>query len=145
MSNPTYLTSTGTLAASGLRSIAATATDAGPRLVRFEYSQDSVSPESMMSSTMSTGECAGRHATLQRGGAQRAAADRRVPRDQNAHVEALRGPSVVEQPGGKSVEQVAVFTQLVRGPSERGRGPRSQDVLEHGHDLVPHSGPARLS
>ena len=42
------------LRGSGLRSSAATSTDAGPRVRRFDSSQDRVSPESMMSSTMST-------------------------------------------------------------------------------------------
>jgi len=54
MSNPTYRTSTLTFAASGLRRSVATSTDAAPRLRRFPSSQDSVSPESMMSSTMRT-------------------------------------------------------------------------------------------
>ena len=54
MSKPTYLTGTSTLTASGLRSRATTSTEAGLRAVRLRSSQDSVSPESMMSSTMST-------------------------------------------------------------------------------------------
>ena len=40
--------------ASGLRSSVHTSTDAGPRERRFSTSHESVSPESMMSSTMST-------------------------------------------------------------------------------------------
>src|SRR6266567_7443556 len=54
MSNPTYFTGTSTRIASGLRSSAQTSSDAGLRVIRFLHSQDSVRPESTMSSTTST-------------------------------------------------------------------------------------------
>src|SRR5690606_1632249 len=54
MSNPTHSTSMATLAASGLRSSVHTLREAGSREPRLEISQDRVSPESMMSSTIRT-------------------------------------------------------------------------------------------
>src|SRR3954468_11715952 len=49
-----YFTGTSRFKASGLRSNAQTSTDAGPRDFKLRRSQDSVSPESMMSSTSNT-------------------------------------------------------------------------------------------
>ncbi len=54
MSQPTYLTSTGIVSASGLRSSVQISTLAGRREERFEVSQDRVRPVSMISSTMTT-------------------------------------------------------------------------------------------
>src|SRR6476620_809064 len=54
MSNPTHLTSTSTLAASGLRSNVQISTEAGLRDSRLDLIHDRVSPESTMSSTIST-------------------------------------------------------------------------------------------
>src|SRR3954451_5758707 len=54
MSKPTYLVGTGTLTASGLRNNATTSTLAGCRDCRYFMSQDRVSPESTMSSTITT-------------------------------------------------------------------------------------------
>src|SRR5215207_1316539 len=54
MSKPMYFTGTSTLTASGLRSSAQTSSDAGWRPPRFLSSHESVSPESMMSSSTST-------------------------------------------------------------------------------------------
>ncbi len=54
MSKPTHSTSMATLAASGLRSRVQIFNESGSREPRLEISQDKVSPESMMSSTMRT-------------------------------------------------------------------------------------------
>ena len=54
MSKPTYFTGTFTWIASGLRSNATTSTLAAERLCRYLSSQDSVRPESTMSSTTIT-------------------------------------------------------------------------------------------
>src|SRR3954453_11924501 len=54
MSKPTHSTSMATFAASGLRSRVHTLSDSGSREPRLDSSQDSVTPESMMSSTIRT-------------------------------------------------------------------------------------------
>src|SRR3954451_11527158 len=54
MSKPTHSTSMATFAASGLRSRVQIFSDSGSREPRLEISQDSVRPESMMSSTIRT-------------------------------------------------------------------------------------------
>ncbi len=54
MSKPTYFTGTSTFTASGLRSSVHTSNDRGLRDCRFFSSHDRVSPESMMSSTITT-------------------------------------------------------------------------------------------
>jgi hypothetical protein len=54
MSNPTYLTGTVIFIASGLRNRVQISTEAGRRDCRLLTSQLNVSPESMMSSTIST-------------------------------------------------------------------------------------------
>ncbi len=54
MSKPTSRTSTSILTASGLRSRVTTSSEAGLRVLRLRISHDSVRPESMMSSTIST-------------------------------------------------------------------------------------------
>ena len=60
MSNPVYLTSTCICAEPGLRSMAQTASDAGPRDRRLPASQDSVSPGTPTAVT--TGQVPGGHA-----------------------------------------------------------------------------------